>query len=253
MDEFIKYAVILLILFAVIFWRASIICVCKNGVSLKLRTCFINITLVDTINKKTPKKSKYTKKAIEKREKKAQKKAEKALLKKQQKAAEKAARKEAEKAGTAEPKKKKFNFKFPDDVEDLLDALSTLFGELLLPIVQNARIRFKKFELTVAASDPADTAIRYGIISQAAAYFLTILSENAKLSNRQLAKVKINSDFLAEKTTIDLDMSVTFGIWKLLYVIIRGLLKVLIKLLKFKAKKSPDEKSEKKNKKHKIC
>ena len=249
MDEFIKYAVIILIISAVVFWRVSIICICKNGVVLKLRTCFININLVDTTTPKRPKTSNYTKKSIEKR----QKKAEKALMKKRQKAAEKAAKKEAEKAGNAEPKKKKFNFKFPDDVEDLLAALSTLFGELLLPIVQNARIRFKQFNLTVAASDPADTAVRYGIMSQAVAYFLTILSENAKLLDRQLAKVKVNSDFLAEKTTLDLHMSVTFGVWKLIYVIIRGLLKLLKKLLKFKAKKDPDEESEKKNKKHKIC
>ncbi len=245
MDELIKYAIPILIILAVIFWRVHIIFICQNGVLLKLRTFFLNITLFDTTTQKKPKRRKYTKKAIDRR----YKKAEKALQKKRRKAAEK----EAAKSADPKAKKKKFNFKFPDDVEDLLSALSILFGELLHPIVRNTRLRFKRFNLTVASSDPADTAVRYGIFSQAAAYFLTVLMENFKLSDREVRKVRVDCDFLAEKTTFDLHMTITFGVWKLIYVVIRGAIKLLRKLMKFRVKNDPDEESEKKHKKHKIC
>jgi len=249
LDEFIKYLRPIGIILARIFWRVHIIFICNNGVTVKLRTFFISIKLVDTINRSSPKKRKYTKKAIEKRNKKA----EKALQKKREKAAAKKAAKEAAKANSENAPKKKFNFKFPDDVEDLLDALSVFFKELLHPIFRNTRLRFKRFSLTVASSDPADTAVRYGIISQSAAYFLTVLMGNFKLSDREVRKVKVDCDFLAEKTTIDLHMYISFGVWRIIYIIIRGAIKLLKKLMKFKVKKEPDEKSDNKNKKHKIC
>ena len=106
------------------------------------------------------------------------------------------------------------------------------------------------FNLTVASSDPADTAIRYGVISQSVAYFLAVLEGNFKLSGREIRKVKVDCDFLAEKTTFDLHMYISLGVWKILYILIRGAIKLFKRYTKFKAKKDPNKQ---KNKKHKIC
>ncbi len=265
MEEFIKYFIIFAIIAAILFWRVKLIYICREGSVLKLRTCFITLTLVDTKAKKKPKKKDYTDSAIAKKRKKAEKALEKKKKKAEAKKAAKEAKKEAKKKakeaaknGNAEnteetpKKKKKFAFKFPDDVEKVFDALSTLFGELLYPIIKNARIKFESFVLTVACPDPADTAVRYGIISQSVAYFLDILANSARLSDKEIGKVVLGYDFLSEKTTLDLEMSVTFSVWKLLYVILRGLVKLLMKALKFRVKEKPDP-SQEKNKKHKIC
>ncbi len=230
MGDIIGYAVALLIILLIIFWRASLIFIFKNGTTIKLRTCFITVALFDSEKKKSPKKRKYTIKALERR----QKKLEKALKKRREKAAEKKV-----------VKKKRERFKFPDDVEDLLSLLSSFFGDLLFPIVRNARVRFKYFRLTVASPDPADTAVRYGILSQSVAYFLQILSENTKISGRQLRKVSLDCNFLEEKTSLELHMSATFSIWKLLFLLTRGGLRFFEKLSKFESKNSTDTASKK--------
>lgn len=240
MEEILKYLIPAVIILAVLFWRVHIIFVCNTSLLIKLRTCFINITLFESESIKRPRKRRYTKRAIKKR----YNKAEKALQKKRKKAADK----NASESDTESDKK--FDFKFPDDVEDLLDALSVFFKELLNPVFRNTRLRFKRFNLTVASSDPADTAIRYGVISQSVAYFLAVLMGNFKLSSRELRKVNVDYDFLAEKTTFDLHMYISLGVWKILYILIRGAIKLFRRYTKFKTKKDPNKQ---KNKKHKIC
>ncbi len=237
MEEFFKYLIPAVIILAVLFWRVHIIFICNGSLQIKLRTFFINITLFESKGIRKPKKRKYTKRAIKKR----YDKAEKALKKK---------RKKVSKESEDSDDDGKLKFKFPDDVEDLLDALSIFFKELLSPVFRNTRLRFKRFNLTVASSDPADTAIRYGVISQSVAYFLAVLEGNFKLSGREIRKVKVDCDFLAEKTTFDLHMYLTLGVWKILYILIRGAIKLFKRYTKFKAKKDPNKQ---KNKKHKIC
>lgn len=238
MDDFIISAVAVLIILLIIFWRASIILVYKNGTALKLRTCFVTITLVDTMKKKRLKKRKYTDKAIERRKKKE----ERALEKKHRRSSSEPERE----------KKKKFNFKFPDDVEAVISALSSFFGDLLLPIVKIGRVRFKYFKLTVASPDPADTAIRYGVLSQSVAYLLHILATNARVSKRQLSKVSLDCNFLEEKTSFELHMSVTFSVWRLLFLLIFKGHKFLGRLTKFKNKDISDTKTGKKIEGHRI-
>lgn len=238
MEEILKYLIPAVIILAVLFWRVHIIFICNGSLQVKLRTCFISITLFESADIRRPKKRKYTKRAIKRR----YKKAEKALEKKRQKAAEKNAVKE--------DYDKKLNFKFPDDIEDLLDALSIFFRELMHPIFKSTRLRFKQFNLTVASSDPADTAIRYGVISQSVAYFLAVLEGNFKLSSREIRKVKVDCDFLAEKTTLDLHMYISISVWKFIYILIRAAIKLFMRYIKFKTKKDPNKQ---KNKKHKFC
>ena len=234
--EILKYLIPAVIILAVLFWRVHIIFICNGSLQIKLRTFFINVTLFESKSIRKPKKRKYSKKAIKKRYDKAQK----ALQKKRKKKEE----------ASEDKGSKKFNFKFPDDVEDLLDALSIFFKELLSPVFRSTRLRFKRFKLTVASNDPADTAIRYGVFSQSLAYFLAILEGNFKLSSREIRKVKIDCDFLAEKTTLDLHMYISISVWKFIYILIRGAIKLFMRYIKFKTKKDPNKQ---KNKKHKFC
>lgn len=234
--EILKYLIPAVIILAVLFWRVHIIFICNGSLQIKLRTFFINITLFESKSIRKPKKRKYSKKAIKKR----YDKAEKALQKKRKKKEE----------ASEDKGSKKFDFKFPDDVEDLLDALSIFFKELLAPIFRSTRLRFKRFKLTVASNDPADTAIRYGVFSQSLAYFLAILEGNFKLSSREIRKVKIDCDFLAEKTTLDLHMYISISVWKFIYILIRAAIKLFMRYIKFKTKKDPNKQ---KNKKHKFC
>jgi hypothetical protein len=127
-----------------------------------------------------------------------------------------------------------------------LDLLSSVFSDLLLPVIANAHVRFKYFRVTVASDDPADTATRYGIISQGVAYLLQILCESTRISDRQLSKVRVEPDFLAEKSSFSLHMTASFGVWKLIATAIRGGLKVLKRLSTFKSAPNTQTKNDNK-------
>lgn len=223
--RYLPWTILAFLLLAIIFLKAKLVLLIDSSVTIKLRIMMFSFTLIGNKKRKRPKKRDYTKKSLERRQKRAQRALEKKRAKRSRKNSESS-------------KKNEFSFKFPEDVEKLLDTLSSLFSDLLLPIIKNSRIRFKYFRVTVASSDPADTAIRYGVISQSVAYFLHILCENSKLSDRQLSKVRVESDFIAERSSLSLHMTASFGLWRLILTVIKGGLKVMKKLAKLRRPKN---------------
>ncbi len=236
MDDIIKYlpwAILALILLAVIFLRAKLIIIVNGDLIIRLRVLFLSFTIIGKKRKKRPSKRRYSKKAIEKR----QKKALRSLKKRRSLHLFKGSEKES---------KGKLKFKFPNDIEKALDLLASLFSDLLLPVIANARVRFKYFRVTVASDDPASTAIRYGVVSQGVAYLLQVLCESTKISDRQLTKVVIEPDFLAEKSSFSLHMTASFGVWKLIATALSGGLKVFKRLSAFRGTPTTQQKNDNK-------
>lgn len=200
MDIWITLALILLILTLIAFIPVSLVFISKESFTAKLRISFITVTLYDGRKKKRPKRRKYTKKALKK-----QRESVISVLSK--------------KHGLSSEDKKA---SFKETAQGTLSLLSSLFEDLIFPVVKKARVKFKYFKITVASKDPADTAILYGVLCQGVSYLLNSIANNAKISDRQLKKVKLECNFLSEKTTLEIHTIVRFNLWQLIFAIARG-------------------------------
>lgn len=144
----------------------------------------------------------------------------KAQAKKDAKKAKKAAKKKAkaeekkrsEQASANEPSRKK---KSIADILDLvymgLDALRSLgrsFGKRF-------EIEAVKLHITVGSEDAAQTALLYGILSQAVAYVLEFLSlrTNLRIKKKNRGNILVDADFTAETITADLHLIFKLRVW----------------------------------------
>lgn len=150
-------------------------------------------------------------KEAKKQAKKAKKQAQKAQKKKSKKA--------TAKSGTGKPKKS------PTDVLDLvytaLDALRPLgrsFGK-------HFEIEAVRLRITVGSEDAAQTALLYGILSQAVAYALEIVSNstNLRIKEKNRGNILVDADFTSEKIAADLHLIFKLRVWHLLAMLFSAL------------------------------
>ena len=194
MDLPIIIPVILLLATAIALARVSLVIISKDYLAIKLRIAFFTVTLYDDRKKKRIRASKYAKKSRKKRK--------NALFSAFSSGHDtiKKSRKESDASGA----------------KGAISLLSELFEKIIFPIIRSSRIRFKYFRLSVSSGDPSDTAILYGVLCQGVSYLLNVISQNAKMSPRQLRKVKLECDFISEKTTFDVHLVLSVSIWKLI-------------------------------------
>ena len=62
-------------------------------------------------------------------------------------------------------------------------------------------IKITKLQISIGTGDAAKTAIAYGVVSQAVAYFLEFCEQVAHLKISPKSKIDINTDFLSSKST----------------------------------------------------
>lgn len=162
----------------------------------------IRIRLYPTKQKK-PSLSRYSAKKIKKRE-------EKLRLKQAKKDA-KAAKKAAEKQQKKEAKKQKEQsgevVKTPlsEQIHLIVELLKTIlpkFGRAL-------RIDLSHIVIRVASPDAAGTAILYGAISQSVSCLLALLDHITNVKANKDTVVDVTADFLSEKMSADVRISVS--------------------------------------------
>lgn len=224
----IAFAVVALVILYIVFIRIRLELIFKNGTSsIKVRVSLFSFTLLEdeSKRKKPPKKRKYTKKAIEKR----QKRSKKTFVQKQ-----------GEKHPTSKNAGRKFSF--PHETEALISLASSFFSDFLFPIVKRARVRFKYFRVTVATGDPSDTAILYGVVSQGVYSLLSLISSGARISDRQLKKVVVNCSFLEDRSSFEMHTTISFGVWELIILAAKGGFKLFDKWTAANNKKAENNK-----------
>ena len=96
-------------------------------------------------------------------------------------------------------------------------------------LFEKLHIKIERLQFTVASEDAASTALLYGGVSQAVAYFLEFCDENATLHPLSHKQVSVRADFLGTKTTVDIKICLWLRI-------ITGI-GVALKLLNMKNKK----------------
>lgn len=201
----IAFSVVALVILFVVFLRVRLDLIIKDGYAVKLRILFFDLVILDDMEETRPKKRHYTKKAIKKQH---------------DNIIGSVIRQEVVNSAIAD--RQSFKPTLAEDVEALLSLLSSFFSNFLFPLVKNSRVRFKYFRLTVATSDPAETALLYAALSQSVAYLLDLITKNAKISDRQLKKVSLNCNFLDETTSFEVYATSSFSIWKLMALIARN-------------------------------
>lgn len=203
MGLFITLGIIILIVILIVFMRVSLVFISNDGFSAKLRISLFTFTLYDDRSEKPIRKHKYLTKALEGERKKIVA--------------------ELSRARSGEANGHKSALKdLAKDAETSLSLFSGLFENLVFPAMRNARVRFKYFNLTVASKDPADTALIYGALCPSVSYLLSVISQNAKISDRQLKKVKLECNFLEEKTKLTIHATVSISLWKLVLLMARS-------------------------------
>ncbi|NLE13528.1 MAG: hypothetical protein GX628_07610 [Clostridiales bacterium] len=173
----------------------------------------------------------YSPRMIRMREKREAKKAERKRIKDEKKAAKKASadkQKEQETEKVKKPLREKIR-----GVLDLIDLITDIVKATVPRLGRFSRFYIRKLHITAAKGDAADTAVEYGKISQALAYLLELLNQSdVRLKYGEGYPVSVNIDYIAEKTTADIDIEYIMHVWQLAYIGLRALLVFLKSKLK---------------------
>ena len=76
------------------------------------------------------------------------------------------------------------------------------------------QITVSRLVIGVATDDAANTAVTYGYVCQSAQYLITYIKLNSNLKQTRKAVVSVYPDFTAEKSKIELDVTLSIRIWQ---------------------------------------
>lgn len=209
------------IIFLILMLKLSIRVSLTDDVSLKLCIGIFKIGIFPKKEKKlrlSDYKIKKFRKLKEKQRRKQIRAAKKALKKKSKKASDKtnekvaAARRRTE--GIPESNK---------DIMGIIGTVAEVAKTFIARLGHHLRIRVKRFRITVAADNAADTAVLYGAVCGAVQCFLELISSTMHLRLPENAKeLEVVPDFTTTKLKMDIDVAFSFRIWQLFDMLIRS-------------------------------
>ncbi len=209
-----------------------------EDMSLTVRIAGIPIKILPK-KKKNIKLSRYSEKAMEKRRLDEIEKAKAKARKKEQKAKKKQAREEKEKArleklrleGKQVPDKKTKKKKEYDPtgitLVDNINAACAALGKFFLRFGKRFRIDLSRIIITVATGDAASTAIMYGAIVPAVIALISLLERITNLKGLEKADIDVRCDYLASKTTVDVDIAFSLRPYHLFDMLFSALFRFL--------------------------
>ena len=161
---------------------------------------FIRIPISPKKEKKT-KLSRYTPKAVAKREQKQLEKEAKKEQKKIEKKQKKQEKKQRKKEHPEEFKKPKRSL--ADNISLIADVVKVFFSRFF----KHFRIDFSRIHISIVGEDAAQTAILYGVICQSVSYLLEIMKAIKTISPPDLSDVSVTPDWIGEKTQVDIKIA----------------------------------------------
>ena len=103
--------------------------------------------------------------------------------------------------------------------------IARLMSSLLKACAPYMKVRLAKVHVFVGSSDAAKTAILYGVVSGAVAILVDNIDEFTNLHKLKKKSIIVEPDFLSDKTTADINVSLSISV----YGLIASMLKVMIK------------------------
>ncbi len=207
-------AVILLCLWLIGRIRANIILIYDGQFTVRVKMLGITVRLL-------PKKKKiiHPDDFSPEKYRRLQAREEKKRIKREAKRNRKEAKRSAKKADSAvSPEKAKGTSKKKKGIDQILDLVYMLL-DALKPLGKSFGRHFEveavKLKIKVGSEDAAKTAILYGILVQAVAYGLEILSSliNVHIRKKNREAICVNADFTAERITADLHLILKLRLW----------------------------------------
>ncbi len=106
-----------------------------------------------------------------------------------------------------------------------LTELARLAGQAVGRLLRAVTVDKLQLELLVATSDPADTAVRYGQVCSVLYPALAAISGPVRMRRRHL---RVEPNFLLEKSDVRLDVRLHAGVYRLLWAAIVVLVRFLL-------------------------
>ena len=110
-----------------------------------------------------------------------------------------------------------------DNVRYIINLIRHVLFLVLKKLIGYIRIDIERLHITVGTGDAAKTAVNYGLISQSVSYLLELLSQNTHCRTGTPGSISVNPDFIAEKTTADVSLSVSIRIWQIFALAFKAL------------------------------
>lgn len=148
--------------------------------------------------------SRYSNKAIAKRKQRLQKKRLR-MAEEQKKQLQK------NKDGQAAPNKPKQPTTIVDDLQLILKQLSIILSRG----IKHVRVEVRRFLISVATDDAAQTAILFGAVNQAAMALLAFLDQVDKLKQTRRSRISVTADFASQKSRADIQIILTLRLWQI--------------------------------------
>ncbi len=180
-----------------------------------------------------PKKKKPPKGPHSMSEKKAMK-IKEGLRKKALKKQQKKQKKQAEKLEKKNLPKKK---KSLDDILDMISMVKDILSVVLKRFFGHLRVDIARLKINVAMQDAAMTAIAYGAVCDALTHLLPLLEQLKGFDTPDASDISVNADFLSDKLTADLKISLSLRVWHVFHVAFAALWQLIKHLLSSKIKK----------------
>ncbi len=118
-------------------------------------------------------------------------------------------------AGTGKQADKHKKEKKP--LSDSLEEILRVVKEFTSRFFGHVRVRCARIIIAYGASDPAKTAVGYGVVVQIVAYIVEILKQNTDFSLAKDAIVRVEPDFMSCKTNVDIDITLSVSIGGILH------------------------------------
>ena len=133
-----------------------------------------------------------------------------------------AEKKAAKKRSDSEQAKKDKSKRLPPaevtDEPSMIRVLLRIAGDVLDRFFGRLRVKILRLHITIGGADAAKTALTYGIVSQGVAYLLELIRQKTKSSPVRENSVSVTADFLAAKTTADIEIRFQLRLFDLIAV-----------------------------------
>ncbi len=155
----------------------------------------------------------------------------KVLEKKQRKAAK------TNKKKTEKKQKKQIQQKEKAPLTEVIPEITRLVKYLLGKFLGHLRIDITKIYISVGSDNAATTAIMYGIINQAAAALLDILSAITNVKKDRKSEISVVADFTSDKIKTDINIGFSLVLWQLFSIALGTLFRYVGNMIKKQTKR----------------
>ncbi len=119
---------------------------------------------------------------------------------------------------------------------DMLRGIRALIEKILIRMPNTFSLKMRRLIISVAANDPAKTALLYGVVSQALAYFLEWADERLiRIKPAKPGAVNVYADFEKDKLSLDIDLVLYSNLLRILKLGIAVFLPLLFRKRKKKS------------------